>query len=33
VKPSGVVLIVAGVWIGCQVFGGNALRRLKIVGS
>jgi hypothetical protein len=31
VKPSGVVLIIAGIWVGCQVFGGNALHRLKIV--
>jgi hypothetical protein len=31
VKPSGVVLILAGVWVGCQVFGGNALTRLKIL--
>ena len=30
-NASGVVLIVLGVWVGCQVFGGNALHRLKIV--
>jgi hypothetical protein len=26
-----VVLILLGVWVGCQVFGGNALQRLGIV--
>ncbi len=30
-KPSGVVLVLLGVWVGCQVFGGNALVRLNIV--
>jgi hypothetical protein len=30
VNPAGVVLIVFGVWIGCQVFGGDAIGRLKI---
>jgi hypothetical protein len=27
----GLVLIIAGIWVGCQVFGGNALQRLNIV--
>lgn len=27
----GLVLIIAGIWVGCQVFGGNVLERLKIV--
>jgi hypothetical protein len=31
VNPSGLVLIVAGVWLGCQVFRGQALQRLGIV--
>jgi hypothetical protein len=32
VKPGGIFLVVFGVWVGCQVFGGNALERLNIVG-
>jgi len=32
VKPGGVFLVVLGVWVGCQIFGGNALERLNIVG-
>lgn len=32
-KPSGAVLIVVGVWVLCQVFGGNALGRLGIAGE
>jgi hypothetical protein len=31
VKASGVVLIIGGVWVLCQVFGGQALQRLGIV--
>ena len=30
-NPAGVVLLFAGVWVGCQVFGGQALQRLKLV--
>lgn len=30
-NPSGVLLVVAGVWVLCQVLGGNALKRLKVV--
>jgi hypothetical protein len=33
VNPGGLFLIVFGVWVGCQVFGGDALERLKIVGG
>lgn len=32
-NPSGVVMALVGVWIGCQLFGGHALERLKIVAS
>lgn len=32
-NASGVVLIVLGVWVGCQVFGGHALQRLNIVAA
>jgi len=31
VNPAGLVVAVAGVWVICQVFGGNALVRLGIV--
>lgn len=30
-RASGVVLIVAGIWVLCQVFGGNGLKRLGVV--
>lgn len=33
VSPSGILLALAGVWIMCQVFGGNALGRLGIAGE
>jgi len=33
VNPTGIVLVIAGVWLGCQVFGGEALQRLRIVGE
>lgn len=29
-KPGGVLLVVAGVWVLCQVLGGNALKRLGL---
>jgi hypothetical protein len=32
VNPAGVLLVLAGVLVGCQIFGGNALDRLKITG-
>lgn len=32
-NASGAVVILAGVWILCQVLGGNALERLNIVTS
>jgi hypothetical protein len=31
VNPTGVVLVIAGVWVGCQLWGGDALQRLGIV--
>jgi hypothetical protein len=31
VNPGGIFLALLGVWIGCQVFGGEALERLRIV--
>jgi hypothetical protein len=31
VNPGGLFLVVLGAWLGCQVFGGQALERLKIV--
>lgn len=30
-NPGGIVLIIAGVWVGCQLFGGQALQRLGVV--
>jgi hypothetical protein len=30
-NPGGVFLAVLGVWLGCQVFGGEALERLKVI--
>jgi hypothetical protein len=30
-NAGGVVLVIAGTWVLCQVLGGNALKRLKIV--
>lgn len=32
-NPAGVVLIIAAVWLGCQVWGGDALERLNVVTS
>lgn len=32
-KPGGIVLVLAGVWVLCQVLGGNALVRLGIVSD
>ncbi len=32
-NPSGVVLVIFGVWVGCQLFGGNALVRLGILDA
>jgi hypothetical protein len=31
-NPGGLFLVVLGVWLGCQVFGGEALERLNITG-
>jgi hypothetical protein len=33
VKSGGVVLVLAGVWLGCQVWGGQALQRLGVLDS
>jgi len=33
VKASGTLLIVAGVWVLCQLFAGNALERLGVVAG
>lgn len=30
---AGTLLIIAGVWVGCQLLGGQALRRLKLIGG
>lgn len=30
-RPSGLVMLIAGVWIGCQLWGGDALQRLNLV--
>lgn len=30
---GGPLLVLAGVWLGCQVFGGSALERLGIIGD
>jgi len=31
VNPKGLVLVLLGVWVGCQVFGGEGLERLKVI--
>lgn len=31
-NPGGIFLVVLGLWVGTQIFGGNALERLNIVG-
>jgi hypothetical protein len=31
VKPSGILLVVIGVWIAAQVLGGNAMERLNLI--
>lgn len=32
-SPGGLLLVLVGVWVGCQVLGGDALGRLKITGA
>lgn len=32
-NPSGILLSIAGIWVLCQVFGGEALQRLGIIGE
>lgn len=29
-NPGGIFLVLLGVWVGCQIFGGEALERLNI---
>jgi len=31
VNPGGILILIAGVWITTQVFGGKALERLKVI--
>ncbi len=31
VNPTGIVILIAGVWVTCQILGGNALERLNIL--
>jgi hypothetical protein len=33
VRPGGVLLVLAGVWVLCQVLAGNALQRLGLSGA
>ena len=30
-NPAGLVIVIAGIWIGCQILGGDALTRLGVV--
>lgn len=30
-NPAGLVVAIAGIWVVCQVFGGNALERLGVL--
>lgn len=32
-RSGGVLLVLAGVWVLCQVLGGNALERLGVIGQ
>lgn len=32
-RPGGVLLVLAGVWVLCQVLGGQALERLGVIGQ
>lgn len=32
-RSGGVLLVLAGAWVLCQVLGGNALERLGIIGG
>lgn len=32
-NPSGILLVLAGFWVGAQVLGGDALQRLGITGD
>jgi len=33
VKAGGVVLVIFGTWVLCQVLGGNALGRLRLIAT
>jgi hypothetical protein len=33
VNPGGVVLLIAGTWIACQLWRGEALERLGVIGA
>lgn len=33
VKPAGLLLMLGGVWVLCQVLGGDALKRLGVTGK
>ena len=30
-NPGGIVVVIVGIWLGCQVFAGDALERLGII--
>lgn len=30
-NPNGIVIVLAGFWVLCQLFGGNALHRLGVL--
>lgn len=30
-KPGGLVIVIVGVWLGCQILGGNMLERTGIL--
>lgn len=32
-NPTGIVLLIAATWVGCQVWGGDALQRLGVIGG
>jgi hypothetical protein len=32
-RAGGVLLVLGGVWVLCQVLGGNALERLGVIGA
>jgi len=32
-RPGGLVMLIAGVWLGCQLWGGDAIQRLNLMGT